>query len=139
MNNIGIIALMCLGSLSIVPSRAGAEKRDEKTLVTFTAPVEIHGQVLSAGTYVFRLADSEVNRDIVQVLDENETHLYNTFLTKPRYLVTLVNKPAITFEERPAGSPEAVKAWFIRGDNYARDFVYRKARNTLFLSTKRSH
>ncbi len=30
----------------------------------------------------------------------------------------------ITFEERPSGTPEAIKAWFYPGDNYGQQFVY---------------
>ena len=34
----------------------------------------------------------------------------------------------ITFEERAANSPEAIKAWFYPGDNYGQEFVYPKPR-----------
>jgi hypothetical protein len=37
-------------------------------------------------------------------------------------------KPVITFDERSAGSPEAVKAWFYPGDNEGHEFVYPKAK-----------
>jgi hypothetical protein len=33
------------------------------------------GQVLDAGTYVFKLADSASDRNIVQVFSKNEKHL----------------------------------------------------------------
>jgi hypothetical protein len=33
-------------------------------------------------------------------------------------------KTIITFDERPGGSPEAVRAWFYPGENYGHDFVY---------------
>ncbi len=38
------------------------------------------------------------------------------------------SKPLITFEERPAGTPEAIKSWFYPGDNMGNEFVYPKAR-----------
>jgi len=110
--------------------RAAADDFDQKTVFTFSGPVEIPGQVLSAGTYVFKLADSSSDRNIVQVFNKDETNLYGTFLAIPDYRIKPAGKTIITFEERPAGSPEAVKAWFYPGENYGRDFVYPKPKAT---------
>jgi hypothetical protein len=107
---------------------AKADEWDQKTTVTFSGPVEIPGQVLSAGTYVFKLADSEVDRNIVQVFSKNEKHLYGTILAIPDYRLQPSGKPVITFEERAEGAPEAVKAWFFPGENYGHDFVYPKVK-----------
>jgi len=106
--------------------KAYGDDWDQKTKFTFSAPVEIPGQVLPAGTYVFRLADSASDRNIVQVFDKSENHLYGTFLAVPDYRMTPSSKPIITFEERAADSPEAVRAWFYPGDNFGHDFVYPK-------------
>ena len=119
-----------LGLLGGMVQRAAADDFDQKTVFTFSGPVEIPGQVLSAGTYVFKLADSSSDRNIVQVFNKDETHLYGTFLAIPDYRIKPAGKTIITFEERPAGSPEAVKAWFYPGENYGRDFVYPKPKAT---------
>jgi hypothetical protein len=119
-----------LGLLGGMVQRAAADDFDQKTVFIFSGPVEIPGQVLSAGTYVFKLADSSSDRNIVQVFNRDETHLYGTFLAIPDYRIKPAGKTIITFEERPAGSPEAVKAWFYPGENYGRDFVYPKPKAT---------
>jgi len=119
-----------LGLLGGIVQRAAADDFDQKTVFTFSGPVEIPGQVLSAGTYVFKLADSSSDRNIVQVFNKDETNLYGTFLAIPDYRIKPAGKTIITFEERPAGSPEAVKAWFYPGENYGRDFVYPKPKAT---------
>jgi hypothetical protein len=119
-----------LGLLGGIVQRAAADDFDKKTVFTFSGPVEIPGQVLSAGTYVFKLADSSSDRNIVQVFNKDETHLYGSFLAIPDYRIKPAGKTIITFEERPAGSPEAVKAWFYPGENYGRDFVYPKPKAT---------
>jgi hypothetical protein len=54
--------------------------------------------------------------------------LYGTFLAIPDYRLRPAGKPIITFEERAAGAPEAVRAWFYPGDNYGHEFVYPKAK-----------
>src|SRR5580658_10205077 len=120
--------LVCLGILGTMMAPLRADEWDQKTVLTFSGPVEIPGQVLEAGTYVFKLADSASDRNIVQVFDKDENHLYGTFLTVPDYRLKPTGKTIINFDERPAGNPEAVRAWFYPGDNYGHDFVYPKAR-----------
>jgi hypothetical protein len=123
--------VFCLGigaGVALVSVRAHADVWDQKTVFTFSEPIEIPGQVLDAGTYVFKVADSASDRNIVQVFTEDESHLYGTFLTVPDYHQQPSGKTIINFEERVAGDPEAVKAWFYPGDNYGHDFVYPKAK-----------
>jgi LPXTG-motif cell wall-anchored protein len=128
MSNIKILAFTCVGLIGMMAPHAKADEWNEKTIFTFHAPVEIPGQVLAPGTYVFKLADSLSDRDIVQVFNKNQNHLYGTFLAIPDYRLRLTGKPIITFEERAAGAPEAVRAWFYPGENYGHEFVYPKVK-----------
>jgi hypothetical protein len=123
--------------LAITLQTARADVSDQKTVVTFSEPVEIPGQVLMPGTYVFKLADSDTDRDIVQVYDKEETHLYRTFITIPDCRQQPAGKTIISFDERPAGDPEALKAWFYPGDNYGREFVYPKQRAVTLASVNK--
>jgi hypothetical protein len=117
---ISSLAALCIG---LMP-RAVADESDHKTIVTFSGPVEIPGKALPAGTYVFKLLDSTGSRDIVQIFDKDEKKLIATLLAIPDYRMKPSDKPIITFEERPAGTPEAIKAWYYPGDNYGEQFVY---------------
>ena len=128
MRNVRTLILASVGLLSSVLPQARADEWDQKTTFTFSGPVEIPGQVLSSGTYVFKLADSQSDRNIVQVFNKDENHLYGTFLTISDYRLKPAGKPIITFEERASGSPEAVRAWFYPGENYGHQFVYPKAK-----------
>ena len=105
---------------------AAADQTDQKTIFTFSGPVEVPGLVLQAGTYVFKLEDSESDRNVVQVLSKDEKHLYGTFLSVPDERRSPAGKPSITFEENATGAPEAVKEWFFPGENYGHEFVYPK-------------
>jgi len=115
-----------LGFLGAMVQRATADEWNQRTTFTFSGPVEIPGRVLPAGTYVFKLADSSSDRNIVQVFGKNEKNLYGTFLSIPDQRLRPAGKPIITFDERAAGSPEAVRAWFYPGDNFGHQFVYPK-------------
>jgi hypothetical protein len=127
-DNIKMIVFVCVGVLGTALPQAKADAWDQKTVFTFSGPVEIPGQVLLPGTYVFKLMDSQSDRSIVQVFNKNENHLYGTFLTIPDYRLRPAGKPIVSFEERATGSPQAVKAWFYPGENYGHDFVYPKVK-----------
>jgi hypothetical protein len=129
---------VCMGLLGAIMPAVRADAWDQKTVFTFSAPVEVPGQLLPAGTYVFKLADSSSDRNIVQVFNKDENHLYGTFLAIPDYRIQPAGKTIITFEERPAGSPEAVKAWFYPGENFGHDFVYPKPKATALAKANNS-
>src|ERR1043166_2774428 len=110
---------------------ASTQPWNKKTTVTFSAPVEIPGvgaQVLPAGTYVFRLLDSLSDRDIVQIFTREEPHVYSTILAIPNYRLKATDKTVMTFAERAAGDPQAIRAWFYPGDNWGQEFVYPKTK-----------
>src|SRR5438270_4187242 len=86
-----------------------ADEWDKKTEFTFSGPVEIPGKVLAPGKYVFELADSESDRNIVQIFSEDangEQRLVATVSAIPDELEETPDKAIIHFEERPAGTPE---------------------------------
>jgi hypothetical protein len=120
-----------LGTM-FVPS-AKADDWNRKTTITFSGPVEIPGVhlkgwgILPAGTYVFKIVDSLSDRHIVQIFSQDELTVYATILAIPNYRLKTTDKTVITFRERPAGEPEALRAWFYPGRNWGEEFVYPKA------------
>jgi hypothetical protein len=120
---LGFASLLASSSML---SSARADEWNKKTVVTFNVPVEVPGTVLAEGTYVFKLADSQADREIVQIFTEDERELITTTLALPAYRLEPTGDTVITFEERPSGSPEAVKKWFYPGDNYGFEFMYPK-------------
>ena len=119
------IGMMCAATIVVVLSPyATADTWNDKTILTFSSPVEIPGKVLPAGTYVFKLMDSPSDRNIVQIFNQDESHVYATILAVPDYRLQPAGKTVIDFSERPSNSPEALKAWFYPGANYGQQFVY---------------
>src|SRR3954451_8579701 len=111
-----------------------ADEWNKKTTFTFSGPVEIPGVhlagwgVLPAGTYVFKILDSQSDRHIVQIFNKEETTIYATILAIPNYRLKATDKTVITFRERAAGEPEALRAWFYPGRNWGEEFVYPKSK-----------
>jgi len=124
-----IAVVVCLIALGLaLATRTNADTWDRLTKVTFSGPVEIPGQVLPAGTYWLKLLDSPSNRNIVQIFNEDRNKVHATILAIPDYRLKPADKTVITFDEREANSPPAVKAWFYPGDTYGQEFVYPKVR-----------
>jgi hypothetical protein len=119
---------------AILTPNAKASEWNRKTTITFSGPVEIPGVhlagwgVLPAGTYVFKIMDEQANRHIVQIFNSDETTVYATILAIPNYRLKATGKTVITFSERPAGQPEALRAWFYPGRQWGEEFVYPKAK-----------
>jgi hypothetical protein len=125
-----LLTLLVGGATWFAPV-AKADEWDKQTVLTFNEPVEVPGKVLPAGTYVFRLADIQSDRNVVQVFTEDEKQLLATILAIPAYRIEPTDKTVVTFDERPSGSPEALHKWFYPGDNYGFEFVYRKSETQL--------
>lgn len=126
-----LCALSVAALLTGLSVAASAQPWNKKTTVTFSAPVEIPGvgaQVLPAGTYVFRLLDSLSDRNIVQIFNQDESHLYATILAVPNYRLKATDKTVMAFAERTVGDPQAIRAWFYPGDNWGQEFVYPKTK-----------
>src|ERR1043166_1117390 len=129
--NRSVVALLALAVLFVGSATASAQLANKKTTVTFNEPVEIPGvnaQVLPAGVYVFKLLDSLSDRHIVQVFNKDESHIYATILAIPNYRLRATDKTVMTFAERAAGDPQAIRAWFYPGDNWGQEFVYPEKR-----------
>jgi hypothetical protein len=129
-SNKWLVILFCLAVFCTLalPSVVMADEWDQATKLTFSGPVEVPGQVLSAGTYWFKLADSESDRNIVQIWNADRTQLLTTILAIPDYHQGTPDKTIINFEERPSGQPEAIQSWFYPGNNFGEEFVYPKTR-----------
>jgi hypothetical protein len=121
--------LLALGA--VVAPLARADDWNRETVVTFSGPVEVPGvgaQILPAGTYVFKILDSKSDRHIVQIFSQDKKHVFTTILAIPNYRLKTTDKTVITFRERPAGQPEALRAWFYPGRAWGEQFVYAKSR-----------
>src|SRR5712671_3533728 len=85
---------------------AHADMWDQATTITFSAPVQIPGQVLPAGTYVFRLVNADSDRNIVQIFNADRTRLYATLHTVAAERPIPTGDTAVTFAEQGVGRPD---------------------------------
>lgn len=121
--------VLFLGLVALLSPGVKADEHDKSTIVTFDQAVEVPGGVvLPAGTYLFRLMDSQSDRNIVQIFNREGTHIFATILAINNYRLHVKDKTVMTFGERAVGMPETIRAWFYPGDNYGQEFVYPRTR-----------
>src|SRR6266576_5663808 len=103
---------------------AHADESDQATTLTFNQPIQIPGQVLPAGTYLFKLANSDSGRDFVHIFNSDRTHLYATLQTIPTYRLDSTGHTVITLAEQGAGKLVVLLKWFYPGNLTGNEFLY---------------
>jgi hypothetical protein len=103
---------------------AYAGEFDEATTITFSEPVQVPGEVLPAGTYLFKLADNGNDPHIVQVLNADGTILYATLETIPTTRAQATGHTAVILAEQGSHTPDALVKWFYPGRLTGNEFQY---------------
>jgi hypothetical protein len=119
-----LLALFAATLFSTFSPSTRADEWDKKTIVTFSEAVEVSGQVLPPGTYVFKLFNSSSDRHIVQVWDADETQIITTVIAISTERSEPADNSIFEFDERPVDQPVALRTWFYPGDAIGRDFTY---------------
>jgi hypothetical protein len=110
----------------VMASGANAFTHDKRTYFTFNQSVALPGVTLPAGTYMFRLADPDTSRRVIQVSDRQGTESYALLLTMPAHRLDAAKDSEVRFLETPAGAPRAINAWWYVGDSTGYQFIYSK-------------
>jgi LPXTG-motif cell wall-anchored protein len=103
-----------------------AQTIDKRTLFTFSGPVSMPGVTLPAGKYLFRLANPDSGRNVVQVLNADGTKPYGMFFTMRAERFEPASTPEVRFMETAAGMPAAIRTWWYPGERSGYEFVYPK-------------
>ena len=120
-------ALALVGIAMVAPASAQTNL-NQRTVLTFSQPIEVPGKVLPAGSYTFELHESQMNRHIVQVYDADGKKLITTFLAIPNRRLEATTDTVVRFAEVAPGQPQAMRAWFYPGQTVGQEMVYSKKR-----------
>jgi hypothetical protein len=104
---------------------AHADETNELTKITFSAPIQIPGQVLPAGTYIFQQAEPNDDLNLIHIFNADGSTLCATLQTVPADRKEATGDTAITLAEPESGQPILVR-WFYPGRLTGHEFVYPK-------------
>jgi hypothetical protein len=123
MNKVALLIGFAIASVLFLEVAAHADEIDESTKVTFSKPVQIPGQVLPAGTYLFKLADSN-DLNLVQIDNAEGTRVYATLQTVSTERREPTGSTVLVMAIQGPGRPEALLKWFYPGNLDGHEFLY---------------
>jgi outer membrane protein OmpA-like peptidoglycan-associated protein len=118
-----LVALLTAVMATLTP-KARAQMLEETMKVTFSGPVELPGEVLPAGSYIFELLDSG---HFTRILSEDRTQVYATLATIPRERTEAQAEATVILGDSQKTGLEKVEAWFFPGDSTGSEFVYKSS------------
>jgi len=111
----------------LAPAATHASDWNLMTRFTVNHPFEVPGLTLEPNTrYVIRLHDIAAQRNVVQVLNSDETKMLTEFIALADYRLEPSGKTVFTFIETEPGCPTPIKEWFYPGRLSGLEFVYPK-------------
>ena len=120
-----LVAFLTLAVLTLsIGSRAEAQPADYRTYFTFSAPVTLPGMTLPAGKYIFRLADADTSRKVINVLSGDGKRSLAMLHTIPNQAMKAPKDAEIRFMETSAQVPPPVKTWWYAGKAIGYEFIY---------------
>ena len=122
-NKVSLVIGFAIATVLFLEVAAHADEQNQFTTFTFNKPVEIPGQILPAGTYLFKLADPD-DMNLVRIFNAKGTRVYATLQTIPTERRESTGDTVVVMAEQGAGRPEALLKWFYPGRNTGNQFVY---------------
>jgi hypothetical protein len=120
-----LVAFLSLTVLTLsIGGRAEAQPADYRTFFTFSAPVTLPGITLPAGKYIFRLADPDSSRKVINVLSADGKRSLAMLHTIPNQAMKAPKDAEIRFMETSAKVPPPVKTWWYAGKAIGYEFIY---------------
>ena len=116
-------SLLAIAVLGVLAAASAYAFTNDINYVTFSSPVALPGVTLPAGTYTFR-TPSDMDKNVVQVMDRGETKSYYMGITRP------VSRPRggaqllVTIGEASARQVPPIQAWFPLGQTQGHGFIY---------------
>ena len=101
---------------------AYAQDTTQAMTIRFSAPVQIPGKVLPAGTYQFKPAESD--ESVVRIFSGDGTHLYATLQTVTAERSITDEDLVMTVGALDSTNPSFLVKWFYPGNLIGRELVY---------------
>jgi len=124
-NKLALLIAFAIASVLFLEVAARADEADQSIKITFSQAIGIPGQILPAGTYLFKLADPN-DLDLVRIFNSEGTRLYATLQTITAERGKPTGDTVVVLAEQPEGRPETLVKWFYPGNTSGHELVYSK-------------
>jgi hypothetical protein len=124
-NKVALVIGFAIASVLFLEVAARADEADQSIKITFSQAIEIPGQILPAGTYLFKLADPN-DLDLIRIFNSEGTRLFATLQTVTAERAKPTGHTVVVLAEQPEGRPETLVKWFYPGNTSGHELVYSK-------------
>jgi len=116
--------------LGVASTPAYAQSDRENSTFTVTEPVDVGSFTLPPGTYLVKVVMLESNRNMIQVSNVEQTHVFASVLATPHQIRADEEIPSTRYiyYATAAGQPKALRTWFPRDTSAGQDIIYPKRR-----------
>ena len=83
--------------------------------LTFSSDVRVPGQVLPAGSYIFRIENPMTTSTYVRVTTGDRQESFGYFIVRRERMANRVEDATVRFHEASAGHPPAIRDWWYPG------------------------
>jgi hypothetical protein len=135
-NKLALLIAFAIASVLFLEVAARADEADQSIKITFNQPIEIPGQVLPAGTYLFKLADPN-DLDVVRIFNSQGTRLYATLQTITVERAKPTGEAVVVLADQSEARPETLVKWFYPGDTSGHELVYPKQEEQQLAQARR--
>jgi hypothetical protein len=118
-------SLLAIAVLGVLATASAYALTNDVNYVTFSGPIALPGVTLPAGTYTFR-TPSDMDKNIVQVMNRGETKSYYMGITRPVARPRGRTQLLVTVGEASARQVPPIQAWFPLGQTEGHAFIYDK-------------
>ena len=119
--------LFALGAaLMLSTATATADEWNAETILTINQPMVVPGATLTPGTYVFKLADGDTGRSVVNIFRESDRELMATAQTVRMHRADRTGDIVLKLALAENGAVPTMKGWFYPGRSDGYEFVYPK-------------
>ena len=124
-SSIVLISCFRLAAILLAPASIHGDEWNLMTRFCVNHPFEVPGLTLEPNTrYVIRLYDSPASRNVVQILNSNQTKMLTQFVAVSAERLEPTDHTVFTFIETQPGCPLPIKEWFYPGRLGGLEFVY---------------
>ena len=135
-NKVALLIAFAIAAVLFLEVAAHADEADQSIKITFSQATEIPGQILPAGTYMFKLADPN-DLDLVRIFNSEGTRLYATLETVRAERRRPTGDTVVVLAEQPDGRHETLVKWFYPGDTSGHELVYPKQEEQQLAQARR--
>src|SRR5579862_7007883 len=111
-NKFALVLGIVIAATLFAEVAAHADESNESSKLTFNKPIQIPGQVLPAGSYLFKLGDPNGDYNLVQIFNADGTHLYAQVEGITTERTESTDHTAVTLAETGSKKPDVLLNWF---------------------------